>query len=222
MPRPPKKPKRPPDYKADNSPNFTTSRLRRFINELPAGKIFTTADCMQYGPRTSVDQALCRLAKAKRIRRVAYGVFIRNDDNAVLPALAEIAEAKARAFGKKIYEHGRDLAHKLKLVDSVNPKPVFLIHGASTSFQSIHERVYLKGTTPRKTRNRDSKAGRLLAALWQLGYDHVDAQTVQRGTREFFREDFQQIHEMGGLVPAWLAPLVSRTWKWGPPRMVST
>lgn len=204
---------------SDNRPNLTTMRLCRFISELPQGKTFTSIQCMQYGPRTSVDQALCRMVKAGRIVRVAYGVFVRNDDQAPLPSVAEIAEAKAKAFGKQIYIHGRQLARKFRLLEAEQEEQArFLVHASSSSFNTIHQRVYFEHASPRRTRIRGSKAAQMVAALWHLGKQRVTAAEVQKATFELFRDDMIEVHAMGGLMPAWLSRLVCRTWRWGAPR----
>ena len=73
--------------------------IQRHIRMLPARQIFTTREVLIYGTRTAVDSALSRMVEREVIARLARGVFVRDDS--AEPTVAEIASAKAKAYGKE-------------------------------------------------------------------------------------------------------------------------
>jgi len=78
---------------------WTASDIRRHIFGLPARQPFSTRDCLVYGKRSAVDQELYRLVKNGEIRRLARGLFVR--DQKIEFSVFEIANLKAQAFGRK-------------------------------------------------------------------------------------------------------------------------
>ena len=86
------------------------SYIRRHVSNLLDGQIFTTRDCLKYGTRQNVDNALYRCVKERWIIRISRGVFTRYSSKFEFPSFAEIARIKAEAFGKKLLAHGADLA----------------------------------------------------------------------------------------------------------------
>lgn len=71
------------------------------------GDMFTTRELLRYGNRNAIDQILYRLVKAGIIIRLAWGVFVRQDDyqdsRIPLPGPMEVARVKARAFCREVY-----------------------------------------------------------------------------------------------------------------------
>jgi hypothetical protein len=80
---------------------WVISFIRKHIFGLPVGKIFTTRDCLTFGRRGAIDQALSYLVKRGVIRRLARGVFVRDPLENMIFTNAEIAKAKAEAFGRR-------------------------------------------------------------------------------------------------------------------------
>ena len=198
-----------------------TSFIRRFVNELPGGEPFTTSECLKFGSRAAVDQALSRLAKSGYIVRVARGVFVKGNSDAPLPSVYEIAKAKAGAFGRKIFAHASDLALKLtkynpKLLSPIErtERPTFVVNACTSSFDSIHGRINFKGTTPRKTPEPISRPKEAIQVLWHLGKHAVTGRVVEDLVLSFTRQEREELHQSGGIVPGWMAPYICRFHKW--------
>src|SRR5271163_787705 len=92
-----------------------TAFIRRFVFNFPLDQIFTTRDCLKFGLRNAVHVALFRLVEEGIIIRLARGVFIREGSNLKNIGPWEVAEAKAKAFGKEIAKHGAKIAMELGL-----------------------------------------------------------------------------------------------------------
>ena len=120
-----------------------------------------------------------------------------------MPPAMEVARAKARAFGKEIARHAADLAKELGLINVVSEVQKFAVNGRSSSFLFGATRIFLEGTSLRKMRLANSRAGDAIRALWHLGY--CDPQHIYLATSDFTREDRNEFRRFVAWMPTWLA-----------------
>ena len=179
--------------------------IRRHISGLGQGQIFTTRDCLLYGSRAAVDQALSRLVRSGSILRLARGVFMRADANAPRPSVLSIATAKAQAFGKLITSHGAHLAEEFGLPVYANPDTTFIISGSSSSFRADDTVIRLKGSCLRRIRCGETLAGRITRALWYLGKTDCTPSAVAATLKLCGRTDRQELRRATKWLPAWLS-----------------
>ncbi len=118
----------------------TASKIREQIRELGANAIFVSKQFLHLGTRNAVDLTLSRLEKKGRILRLAVGVFIAVSSDLKLPSALEIAQTKAAIYGKQI-SYERELQKETRK---------FCTNGCSSSFQTVHGRVYFKPISPAK------------------------------------------------------------------------
>jgi len=127
------------------------SMIRRYITLLPEGKIFSTQDVLQFGMRAAVDQALSRLCKREQIRRLARGVFVKEEGSASEYSDMEIARVKAESFGRTIATFISPVANPFSEVAGNIPNTcTFLVNGHSSKFRIGDKTIYLKSVSPRK------------------------------------------------------------------------
>lgn len=185
----------------------TSSFIRRFINQLAEGQMFTTRDLLCFGSRTSVDQCLRNLLRKEKIERLARGVFMRGDQTTPRPTEVEIAMVKAAAFGKELSIHGDDLAAKFKLPSSPKSDTIkFWVNGSSASeFKIGKTKVILKPASARMIRLVKQAGPALsLAALSHLGKKKVTRTEILM-TATFSNHERQQLKESLKEVPQWLS-----------------
>jgi len=182
---------------------WTTAQIRRHIQRLPRGSLFTTRDMLGYGSRASVDQTMYRLVKRGEILRLARGVFMVEAPDARLPSPVEVAMVKARSFARTILTHGRDIAQSLGIIADGNAEPTFTIDGRSSSFRYQDQVILLKGASPRKMLD-DGKAARAVRALWHIGRHRCDQRSVMLATASFGRNDRKELQALASLMPAWM------------------
>lgn len=88
------------------------------------GDMFTTRELLCYGNRNAIDQILFRLVKAGIIIRLAWGVFVRQEDyedsGIPLPSPMEVAREKARAFCREVYILAEEVEEALATVAEMN------------------------------------------------------------------------------------------------------
>lgn len=130
----------------------TAARLRRFINSLNDGKMFTITEILDCGKRKTIDVALSRLASKGVIQRLACGVYMKGDEYTKRPQPIEVAEVKANAFGKTLSLNRNDLNKSLNpSVTSDNIETIeFWIDGYSSSFQYGKTKVILQSANCKK------------------------------------------------------------------------
>jgi hypothetical protein len=193
-----------------------TSFIRKMIYGLPEGGTFTTRDCLGYGARAAVDQALSRCVKNGLIRRLARGVFVKDPDQECTFTPIEIATLKAKSFGHTITKHASTIAFELGLKVGDSTEPTFATDGQSSSFRMGDLRIHLKGTAPRKLRLHQGKAEKTLRALWHMGKKEVDPYVIERAAMYFLRSDREEMLDLMRWIPGWLCDSFKFTRPWRP------
>jgi hypothetical protein len=165
--------------------------------------MFATRDLLKYGTRGAVDQCLHQMVKRGFIKRLARGVFIRDDSEN--PSIEEIAHTKAAAFGRKIFEHPADVLKGLKILRAEGlDDRTFAISGHTSRFMTVHGPVHMRGVAPRKAILSDTKAGQRVHALWHFGDNHFTSRAAYIAFRNFQRKEKEDLRSTSSLMPAWL------------------
>jgi hypothetical protein len=195
----------------------TISRIRRHIISLPKGELFTTRDMLDYGTRSSVDQALYRLVRCGVIQRLIPGVFVRPVPGSPEIPIWKIVQVKARAFRKQLLEHAKDLADQL---EGVLPSPPvegelrFNTDGRSSSFWVRNVLVRLVSINTRKVELGDSPGGKVARALCRLGKEGCTEEVVRRATQRLSRQEKIRLRTSSSLMPYWLSDsIISLGWQ---------
>jgi hypothetical protein len=187
-----------------------------FIERLPQDSWFATRQVLEFGTREAVDQSLYRLVKSGFLLRIARGVFTLSDDRPKVFEPLAVASFKAKTFRKSVAVHGLDIAKKLGLVSYTNDDPTFCVHGVSSSFQSVEMKICLQNFSARKTALGDSPLGQVIRALWFLGKDRCDSQTVQSAMVVLNDDEIKELTSSAHLMPGWLTKIVRYANGWQP------
>jgi hypothetical protein len=183
---------------------WTTGLIRRHIMLLGEGKAFSTRDCLSYGKRAAVDQALNRMVKNEEIIRLARGVFCKWSIKKI-PSMIEIVETKAKAFGRQIFTHGARAAYELGLIKKKQAFPHFATLAQTSSFQCGTRRILLKRISLRDALLGDSIPGLALRAIRWLKRTRRIRPILQKLKRRLKRPDLQILRESTSLMPAWFS-----------------
>ena len=183
----------------------TTQLIKRHINRLAAGELFTTRELLAYGDRPNVDSATSRLVAREKIRRVARGVFMKPGYSERRPSALEILQAKMRAWGKNFW-HDTDHQQPPASDNAQQPERLIVhVSGSTSSFKTYTgTEVILRHSGPRRMKLSASPAGQLARRLWNQGQDqlknwHLEFEYVRLG-----REAVTEFLRFYKLVPAWL------------------
>jgi hypothetical protein len=189
---------------------LTIHLIRAHLTRIPRGVPFTTRDCLCYGKRSAVDTALHRLVKKDIIIRLARGVYIRwslEVARGAWPAALEVAQIKARGFGKELFMHKQDAAAKFGLIESGNETPTFGTFGRSTSFKFGQERIRLVHAIPKDAKDGDTLTGLFIRALRQLGNHEDLPKTVMNLTQGLSKLEKSNLSLAAACMPSWLSDL---------------
>jgi hypothetical protein len=188
----------------------TSSFIRAHLQRISNDAIFSRRDFLCYGTRAAVDVALHRLVKKDVIVRLARGVFVKwslKIAKGNIPSALEIAQTKARAFGKEIFVHKRDAAAQLGLVDSVSETPTFGTFGRSTSFQSAQRRIKLSHICLKDAKYGDTFIGLLIRGLRYIGYNDELPTTLAKLTSSLTKAERAKLSLAAASMPSWLSDL---------------
>ncbi len=183
----------------------TATMIRKHVFSLESGRIFATRDMLMHGSRSAVDHATSRLVHKKVIIRLARGIFVRNDQQTEMPEIAEIAMAKAAAFGRDMYFDLLDAARLLCLVSGKSKENVFSTTSRSSKFDTIHGTVHLKGVSVRKVGLLGSTIGIVVAALWFMGKQRMNVEIRKKATIILTPKQEMQLRSSVAMMPDWMA-----------------
>jgi len=142
------------------------------INRHGRGWVFSARDFLDLGSRDAVDQALSRLAKAGRIRRLARGLYDFPKASKIVgivpPSSGSVAAALSRKVKNGLQPPPALAANSLGLSNQVPARPVFLTSGMSRTIKAGGVTIALKKTTPRKMTAAGDAAGTVLQALYAV------------------------------------------------------
>lgn len=191
-----------------------TNLIKKSIQRIPAGKLFTTQDFHHFGNPENVRKILGRMAKSNEITRVAPSVFTRPKMapyiGKILPSANEIAATIAKASGETIAIHGAEAARKLNLTTQTPMKSIFYTSGNSRNIKSGNRTIVLKHISPRKIVAPGTTLGLVISALWYLGKDNVSEKTIKMIKTRLTENEFCEIVRSRHRMPAWMADKLYR------------
>lgn len=194
----------------------TYCHVRRFINKLPPRRIFVTRELLTYGTRKSIDWLTWSMVAEEELVRLARGVFVKYEEGMKMPSMQEIAEAKARAFGKLIIPTMKSLAkkHGLKKPKTVDRRKreiadneevaQFSVVGCKGDFKTIHGKVKFNSLAPRKFFLYQEKVGKTILAMWHASKIATYSKKNFQDKQKFNRLEKKRMMEFSAWAPSWL------------------
>lgn len=154
------------------------------------GWVFFKKDFTDLGSTAAIDQALSRLTKTKRIRRVMRGVYdypaysklLKQD---IPPDIDQVANALARKFGWTIQVSGNSALNILGLSTQVPSQYLYLSDGRSCSYQIGGQKLNFK-----KSRLKDMGLKYLESALMVQAIRALDKRPLNAKESDQVREYF--------------------------------
>lgn len=110
-------------------------RIMKRARAAGRGGVFTPTDFLDVAARATIDQALSRLAKNGKLRRLARGLYdfpkMHPQLGPLSPAPDDVAQALARETGSQVQIAGARAANALGLSTQVPAKSSYLTDGPS-------------------------------------------------------------------------------------------
>ena len=177
-----------------------------------ASWVFSAKHQSGLGTRAAIDQALSRLVKDGKIRRLARGLYDLPQIHPVLGPLSPnpdaIATAATEHVGHRLQISPARAANALGLSSQVPAKMVYLTDGSSRKIKIGQQVIYLKHAGPRALLGAGTKAGIALQALRAVGKDHV-SDGVVRHLRDNLPPDAKVgLRKLMNKAPQWTGSVI--------------
>lgn len=186
-----------------------SDRIMRRARAVGRGGVFTPTDFLDAAARAAVDQALSRLVKSGKLRRLARGLYdypkVHPKLGALSPAPDEVARALARETGSKAQIAGAHAANALGLSMQVPAKSLYLTDGPSRRIVIGKRVVDLRHASPKHLIAPGSPAGTVVQALRHVGPVRA-ADVAQIATRRLSTGDKRLLASNAVQAPAWMRP----------------
>ena len=189
-------------------------KIMQRISENASGRwVCTPRDFLDIGSREAVDQALSRLVKAGRLRRVGRGLYDNPRISGVLkrPAPVDLDAAIAaitRRDGIQIMPDGMAAANQLGLTNAVPAKPCYVTDGASRSIEIDGRTIRFRHASPSVMRWAGKAAAPVVQALRWLGpAAAADAQVALILKRRLPDAVKRDLSRNSRDLPGWALPL---------------
>lgn len=188
------------------------SKVMKRVHKRGRGSIFTPKDFLDVASRASVDQALSRLVKGGKLRRLAHGLYDFPKQHPTLgalsPALDDVASALARETGSLIQIAGAQAANALGLSTQVPAQSTYLTNGPSKRVVVGKRIVDLRHTSPKHLIAPGSRVGTVVQALRYLGPNSAD-DVVKIAAHRLTKSDKKSLTSTLFQAPAWMRPALA-------------
>ncbi|WP_107676513.1 DUF6088 family protein [Agrobacterium sp. LAD9] len=173
------------------------------------GGVFTPTDFLDVAARSTVDQALSRLAKNGKLRRLARGLYdfpkVHPQLGPLSPTPDDVAQALARETGSHVQIAGARAANALGLSTQVPAKNTYLTNGPSRRVVLGKRVVDLRHASPKHLIAPGSAAGTVVQALRHVGAVRA-ADVAQIASRRLSVNDKKTLASNAIQAPAWMRP----------------
>jgi Family of unknown function (DUF6088) len=178
--------------------------------------VCTPKDFQDVGSQAAIDQALSRLVKAGRLRRVGHGLYDLPRTSSALnrrvPAnLDSAVAAAARRVGAQVMPDGIVAANRLGLTTAVPAKADYVTDGATRTIKINGRTVRLRHARPKLMKWAGRPAGPVVQALNWLGAaasgDPNTVAILQRHLPDAVKDDLTRGKRY---LPQWAAIIVDR------------
>ena len=197
------------------SMSSVAAKIMRRVSAHPTGKwVCTPKDFLDFVSREAIDQALSRLARSDRLRRIGHGLYDRPGFSNVLrrPAPVDLdaaVSALARRDGVQILPDGMASANQLGLTNAVPAKVSFVTDGYSRTLKIEGRTVRFRHASPSVMKWAGRPSASVVQALRWLGptaaKDARALSTLSRTLSEAVKVDLlRNIRDL----PGWVLPLL--------------
>lgn len=177
------------------------------------GSVFTPADFLDVGSRDAVDQALSRLSRDGRLRRIARGLYdfpqVHPKLGLLAPTPDKIAKALARESGSALQIAGAYAANVLGLSTQVPARATYLTDGPSRRVVIGKRVVDMRHASPKHLVAPGTAVGTVVQALRHLGPDAAPS-VIKAASRHLSASDRMLLSRSARQAPAWMQPTLGQ------------
>ena len=189
-----------------------TLKVLKRVKAASPGAAFTPRAFDDLGNRAAVDQALSRLTKAGKIRRISRGVYDVPKNHPTLGPLSPDPDAVARAIadqsGYRLQPTPARAANALGLSSQVPAHIVYLIDGSSRKIKVGNQIIHFKHAGPRALLGAGTPAGVALQAIRAFGPDHLSDGVIRQLRHNLPLDAKTGLKKLVHHAPQWMASAI--------------
>jgi hypothetical protein len=189
-----------------------TLKVLKRVKAASPGAVFIPKAFGDLGNRAAVDQALSRLTKAGKIRRISRGVYDIPKNHPALGPLSPDPDAVARAIaaqaGYRLQPTPARAANVLGLSSQVPARIVYLIDGSSRKIAVGNQIIHFKHAGPKALLGAGTPAGVALQAIRAFGPDHLTAGVIQHLRQSLPSDAKTGLKKLAHHAPQWMASAI--------------
>jgi hypothetical protein len=160
---------------------------------LKPGEIIFPSDFRGVGSQVAIKQALSRLTRTGKVRRLGHGIYYIPKRDPVLgevrPAADDVVNRLAQKEHVRIRPAGAYALHRLGLSTQVPTKLVYFTDGNSKRFRLGKMEVRFKPTSPKKMSIKGELSGLVIQALEELGTSSITSDVEKKLAEFLLKED---------------------------------
>jgi len=189
-----------------------TLKVLKRARAVGPGSALTPKAFDDLGNRAAVDQALSRLTKAGKIRRISRGVYDVPKSHPSLGPLSPDPDAVARAIadqsGYRLQPTPARAANALGLSSQVPAQIVYLIDGSSRKIKVGNQLIYFKHAGPRALLGAGTPEGVALQAMRAFGPHHLSTAVIQQLRQNLPPTAKTGLKRLAHHAPRWMASAI--------------
>ena len=186
-------------------------QILKKIQSKGRGYVFTPKDFLRLGSRAAVDQALSRLARSGKIRRLSRGLYDYPKTSPRLgtlsPAPVNVARAIARQTNSQVLTSGAQAANAFGLSTQVTAQPVFVTDGPGRRVQLGRQTIILRHVAARYF-VKDRAANLAIQAMRHSGPGVLNRLLISKLSSALPSASKAVLKNAIGQVPGWMAAAI--------------
>jgi uncharacterized protein DUF6088 len=191
----------------------THKAILKRIRMKQRGWVFTPKEFVSLGPRSAIDQTLCRLQEKGIIRRLAQGIYeyprIHPQIGVLSPSVEAVAKAVAARTNSRLLVSPAKAANLLGLSTQVPAQNMFLTEGPSRNVRIGNQMIILKHAAPSKMIGAGTEAGIVIQAMRAFGPRGVNEIPVASISQKLPPAVKSEIKHLMPAAPAWAQPILN-------------
>lgn len=197
----------------------SSKMIEKRIEESEPGSVFITTDFVDKASSyDAANEALLRLNKEGKVRRVLRGIYEKPSYNTFLqehvaPSPDKIARALARNFGWTIVPSGNTALNVLGLSTQVPATWEYVSDGSYKQYKVGNVTIKFKHTANKEISNLSYMTALTIRALKAMGKDNVDENVIQVLTNKLTDKEKDTMLSEAKYTTAWVYDVIKRVSK---------
>ena len=191
------------------------TRILKSVRARGRGSVFTWKDFEAFASPAAIRQALSRLVRRGKIRRVARGIYdwprtIASLNITVAPDVNAVVQAVARHDDAAIQPAGAQAANLLGLSTQVPARDAFCTTGPSHRIVLGKSVIQMRHAPNRLMAGATTGVGLVVGALAHIGPRDVDSDDIARLRQVLTPQDKQALRRVIPRTYRWMKPVLTQ------------